>query len=123
MSELNTNRLYALLRKLAKGESLSADETTELSNEVLNMSGMNIIDRVGSRLDAMQAKLDMMAESNRTQWQALQNSNQAQLQAFKDSNQAQLQALQNSNQATRWLLGIGMTIIGLIVAYGTFFGG
>ena len=112
MSELNTNRLYALLRKLAKGESLSADETTELSNEVLNMSGMNIIDRVSSRLDAMQAKLDMMAESNRTQWQA-----------FKDSNQAQLQALQNSNQATHWLLGIGVTIIGLIVAYGTFFGG
>ena len=76
------------------------------------MSGINTIDRVGSRLDAMQAKLDMMAESNRTQWVA-----------FKESNQAQLQALQNSNQATRWLLGIGMTIIGLIVAYGTFFGG
>lgn len=87
------------------------------------MSGINMIDRVGSRLDAMQAKLDMMAESNRTQWVAFKESNQAQLQALQDSNQAQLQALQNSNQATRWLLGIGMTIIGLIVAYGTFFGG
>ena len=97
----NTNRLYALLRKLAKGEGLSEDETTELSNEVFNMAGINVIERVGSRLDAMQARLDMIAETN----------------------QAQLQALQDSNQATRWLLGIGMTIIGLLVAYGTFFGG
>ena len=97
----NTNRLYALLRKLAKGEGRSEDEATELSNEVFNMAGINVIERVGSRLDAMQAKLDMMAETNRAQWAALQNS----------------------NQATRWLLGIGMTIIGLIVAYGTFFGG
>ena len=87
---MNTNRLYALLRKLAKGEGLSEDETTELSNEVFNMAGINVIERVGARLDAMQAKLDMIAETN---------------------------------QATRWLLGIGMTIIGLLVAYGTFFGG
>lgn len=36
---------------------------------------------------------------------------------------AKLDALRESNQATRWLLGIGMTIIGLIVAYGTFFRG
>lgn len=73
----NTNRIYALLRKLAKGEGLfSEDETTEPSNEIFNMSGINIIDRVGSRLDAMQAKLDMMAESNRTQWVAFKESNQ-----------------------------------------------
>ena len=115
----NTNRLYALLRKLAKGEGLSENEIAELSNEVFNMSGIYMIDRVGSRLDAMQAKLDMMAESNHTQWVAFKESNQVQLQALRESNQA----LRESNQATRWLLGIGMTIIGLIVAYGTFFGG
>ena len=108
----NTNRLYALLRKLAKGEGLSENETTELSNEVFNMSGINTIDRIGSRLDAMQAKLDMMAESNRTQWET-----------FKESNQAQLQALRECNQTMRWILGIGVTAIGLIVAYGTFFAG
>ena len=76
------------------------------------MSGVNVIERVGARLDAMQARLDMIAETN-----------QAQLQALRETIQVQLQALQDSIQATRWLLGIGMTIIGLIVAYGTFFGG
>jgi hypothetical protein len=53
-----------------------------------------------------------LAENNRIRWETLNESNQTQLQALKDS-----------NQATRWLLDIGMTIIGLIVAYDTFFGG
>ena len=94
------------------------------------MSGINVIERLGARLDAMQAKLDMIAETNRAQWAAFKESNQAQLQALRESNQAlreshqaQLRALQDSHQGTRWLLGIGMTIIGLLVAYGTFFDG
>lgn len=36
---------------------------------------------------------------------------------------AKLDALRESNYTARWLLGIGMTINGLIVAYGTFVGG
>ncbi len=109
---INTNRLFALLRKLGKGQPLNSRETTELSNEILNMAGINTIAQFGAQLSALQAKLDMIVETNKVQ-----------LEALRESNEAQLEALRESNQSTRRLLGIGLTIIGLVIAYGTFFAG
>ena len=65
------------------------------------MAGINTIAQFNANLEAVQAKLDALAETNK----------------------AQLEALRESNQSTRRLLGIGLTIIGLIIAYGTFFAG
>ncbi len=97
---MDTNRLYELLRKLQK-DGLKPEETNELSNEILKMAGINTIAQFNANLEAIQAKLDALAETNK----------------------AQLEALRESNQSTRRLLGIGLTIIGLIIAYGTFFAG
>lgn len=97
---MDTNRLYELLRKLQK-DGLKPEEANELSNEILKMAGINTIAQFNANLEAIQAKLDALAETNK----------------------AQLEALRESNQSTRRLLGIGLTIIGLIIAYGTFFAG
>ena len=152
----NTTHLYALLRKVTKKEDFSSVETNELSNEIMNMAGNNIIAQFSTKLDAIaeigraqlesfQAQLESFKESNQAQLESFKESNQAQLESFKESNQAQLErikesnqvqlerikeshqtqmdALRESNRTTRWLLGIGFTIIGVMIAYGNFFGG
>ncbi len=56
---MDTNRLYALLRKLQK-DGLKPEETNELSNEVLNMAGNNAIERFNAQMIAVQAQLSGM---------------------------------------------------------------
>ncbi len=141
----NTTHLYALLRKVTKKEDFSSVETNELSNEIMNMAGNNIIAQFSTKLDAIaeigraqlesfQAQLESFKESNQAQLESFKESNQAQLERIKESNQVQLErikeshqtqmdALRESNRTTRWLLGIGFTIIGVMIAYGNFFGG
>ncbi len=77
---MDTNRLYELLRKLQR-DGLKPEETNELSNEIFNMAGNNVIAQFNAKMDAVQAQLSGM----------------------------------------RWLLGVGLTILGIMVAYGTFF--
>ncbi len=141
----NTTHLYALLRKVTKKEDFSSVETNELSNEIMNMAGNNIIAQFSTKLDAIaeigraqlesfQAQLESFKESNQAQLESFKESSQAQLERIKESNQVQLErikeshqtqmyALRESNRTTRWLLGIGFTIIGVMIAYGNFFGG
>lgn len=69
------------------------------------MSATNTIERFGSKLDA------------------LVESNKAQMEALKESNRVQMDTLRESIRVTHWLLGVGITLIGIIVAYGTFFTG
>ncbi len=120
---INTTRLYALLRKIAKREEFSSVETNELSNEIFNMAGINLKDQFGPKLDAIteisRAQLESFKESNQAQLESFQ----AQIESFKESHQTQMDALRESNRTTRWLLGIGFTIIGVMIAYGNFFGG
>ncbi len=120
---LNTNKLFFLLRKLAKTNTLSSNETTELANEIYNMAAINTIERFGSQLNAF-------IESNKAQLAAIQESTNARLDALKESNEAQLDAFRGSNRVTRWIMGVGLTLIGLgvtaigvMVAYGMFFAG
>lgn len=76
------------------------------------MAGINPNDQFGSKLDAIVEMIRAQLESF-----------QAQLESFKESHQTQVEALRESNRTTHWLLGIGFTIIGIMVAYGNFFGG
>ncbi len=130
----NTTHLYALLRKVTKKEDFSSVETNELSNEIMNMAGNNIIAQFSTKLDAIaeigraqlesfQAQLESFKESNQAQLERIKESNQVQLERIKESHQTQMDALRESNRTTRWLLGIGFTIIGVMIAYGNFFGG
>ena len=140
----DTNRLFELLRK-QQNKGLSATETNELSNEIMNMAGNNIVAQFGAKLDAVQAQIAALSESNHAQIAALSESNQAQLdalgkimQAQSESNQAQSesnQAQSESNQAQLaalgklldsryqlliWLIaGVG-GVLTFILAYGTF---
>ncbi len=120
---LNTNKLFFLLRKLAKANTFSSNETTELANEIYNMAAINTIERFGSQLDAF-------IESNKAQLAAIHESTNVRLDALKESNEAQLDAFRGSNRVTRWIMGVGLTLIGLgvtaigvMVAYGMFFAG
>ncbi len=140
----DTNRLFELLRK-QHNKGLSATETNELSNEIMNMAGNNIVAQFGAKLDAVQAQIAALSESNHAQIAALSESSQAQLdalgkimQAQSESNQAQSesnQAQSESNQAQQaalgklldsryqlliWLIaGVG-GVLTFILAYGTF---
>lgn len=55
----DTNRLYALLRKL-QNEGLRPEETNELSNEVFNMAGNNVVTQFNANMKALQAQLIVM---------------------------------------------------------------
>ncbi len=133
----DTNRLFELLRK-QQNKELSATETNELSNEIMNMAGNNIVAQFGAKLDAVQAQIAALSESNHAQIVALSESNQAQLdalgkimqaqsessQAQSESNQAQLAALgkllDSRYQLLIWLIaGVG-GVLTFILAYGTF---
>ena len=144
----DTNRLFELLRK-QQNKGLSATETNELSNEIMNMAGNNIVAQFGAKLDAVQAQIAALSESNHAQIAALSESNHAQIAALSESNQAQLDALgkimqaqSESNQAQSesnqaqlaalgklldsryqlliWLIaGVG-GVLTFILAYGTF---
>ncbi len=133
----DTNRLFELLRK-QQNKGLSATETNELSNEIMNMAGNNIVAQFGAKLDAVQAQIAALSESNHAQIAALSESNQAQLdalgkimqaqsesnQAQSESNQAQLAALgkllDSRYQLLIWLIaGVG-GVLTFILAYGTF---
>lgn len=131
---LNTNKLFFLLRKLAKTNTLSSNETTELANEIYDMAAINTIERFGSQLDAFiesnKAQLAAIQESTNVRLDALKESTNARLDALKESNEAQLDAFRGSNRVTRWIMGVGLTLIGLgvtaigvMVAYGMFFAG
>ena len=129
----DTNRLFELLRK-QQNKGLSATETNELSNEIMNMAGNNIVAQFGAKLDAVQAQIAALSESNQAQLDALgkimqaqSESNQAQSesnQAQSESNQAQLAALgkllDSRYQLLIWLIaGVG-GVLTFILAYGTF---
>ena len=94
----DTNRLFELLRK-QQNKGLSATETNELSNEIMNMAGNNIVAQFGAKLDAVQAQIAALSESNHAQIAALSESNHAQIAALSESNQAQLDALGKIMQA------------------------
>ncbi len=51
----DTNRIYALLRKLQK-EGLKPEETNELSNEVFNMAGNNVITQFNANMKALRVQ-------------------------------------------------------------------
>ncbi len=51
----DTNRLYALLRKLLK-EGRKPEETNELSNEVFNMAGNNVITQFNAKMKALRVQ-------------------------------------------------------------------
>ncbi len=100
----DTNRLFELLRK-QHNKGLSATETNELSNEIMNMAGNNIVAQFGAKLDAVQAQIAALSESNQAQIAALSESNHAQIAALSESNHAQIAALSESNQAQLDALG------------------
>ncbi len=122
----DTNRLFELLRK-QQNKGLSATETNELSNEIMNMAGNNIVAQFGAKLDAVQAQIAALSESNQAQLDALGKIMQAQSesnQAQSESNQAQLAALgkllDSRYQLLIWLIaGVG-GVLTFILAYGTF---
>ena len=109
---MDTNRLYELLRKLQK-DGLKPEETNELSNEVLNMAGNNVIAQFNANMEALQAKLDAIAETNKAQFEALKESNAAQLQALG-------KILDSRYQLLLWLIGGVGAVLTFILAYGTF---
>ncbi len=73
---INTDKLFAFLRKLVEGKKLSVQDAHEASNEIYNMAAINTIERFGSRLDALNessnAKLDTLNESQRVGMEALE---------------------------------------------------
>ncbi len=83
---MDTNRLYALPRKLQK-EGLKPEETSELSSKIFNMAGNNVITQ------------------------------------FNANMQAQRESIQTQLVVMRWMPGVGFFLLGLLVAYGTFFAG
>ena len=127
----DTNRLYELLRKL-QSEGLEPHETNELSNELFNMAGINIIAQFGAKLDAMQAQLAALSETTQTQLAALSETTQTQLAALSEVHQTQMEALREANRSQwealdgrykllLWLIGGVGGVLTFILAYGTFF--
>ncbi len=105
----DTNRLYELLRKLQK-DGLKPEEINELSNEILKMAGTNIIAQFNANLEAIQVKLDALAETNKVQ-----------LEALREANKSQWEALDGRYKLLLWLIGGVGSVLTFILAYGTFF--
>ncbi len=93
----------------------------------MNMAGNNIIAQFGAKLDAVQAQIATLSESNQAQLDAIGKIMQAQSesnQVQSESNQAQLAALgkllDSRYQLLIWLIaGVG-GVLTFILAYGTF---
>ena len=62
MSEpsIDTNKIFAFLRKLVEGKKLSVQDAHEASNEIYNMAAINTIERLYSRLDALDSKYESL---------------------------------------------------------------
>ena len=104
----DATRAFSLLRRLAKGTKLSAEEVHELVEVINTMSGSNVI----AKIDAQNARLDVLIESMNAKHDALVESVNAKL----DS--------QNSKYTTLiTIISIVGGLVSLILAYGTFFAG
>ncbi len=109
-----------LLRKL-QSEGLEPHEINELSNELFNMAGINIIAQFGAKLDAMQAQLAAFSETTQTQLAALSEVHQTQMEALREANRSQWEALDGRYKLLLWLIGGVGGVLTFILAYGTFF--
>ncbi len=85
-------RSFVLLRKLSEGKTLSPEETHEFLENQYNMAGSNVI----TKIEAQNAKVDMLAESMNTKMDML------------------VESMNRQHSTFLWVIGIATALLGAI---------
>ena len=80
------------------------------------MAAANIVARFEAKLDAQNAKLDAILDAQNAKLDAILDAQNAKLDAMHEAQDTKLDAQNAKIDGLRWVIGVGLTLLGVMLA-------